>query len=333
MIVSTPSALETVDNQSFRDFFTTLDPSLEIPTTSVIRSQLLKTYSEKKQALKSILSNADDMSLTCESWSYRAEDSFLTVSCHFVDNLGNLKSYMLSTVCLFGDESADNIKSHLKAIMEAWGVKEKVHSVVRASLPQLKRVPVNWMVMPCFADTLNVVFKALMSEEDLDGVFRKCQNIVKFFELDPEAEGKLRDIAEEELNLYCGDRWLLWLDMLEGVMKQREAMVVVFAQKKKIDLILNEDETVKVQNIISALIPLKRATAMMKTEGFQSISVVLPVLMKLMEGPREEERKGNVVAKKLRSICKEEFGDISKHAMAVFTFLDPRYKDKLGEQN
>uniref|UniRef100_UPI0037E95D52 E3 SUMO-protein ligase ZBED1-like isoform X2 n=1 Tax=Semicossyphus pulcher TaxID=241346 RepID=UPI0037E95D52 len=337
MIVSTPQRLESTESKSFREFVTELSPSLEIPTKSVIRSQLLSVYNEKEKELRSTLASADDIVLTCEA--FRAEESFLAVGCHFVDNRGNLKSYMLNTSCLFGDESAANIQKQLCAVMEAWGLKGKVHSVVRAGLPQLKRVRTKWTDMPCFADTLNVVFKDLMSKDELSSVFRKCQNIVRFFKLDFDAEQKLREIQnklkmeQDELILYRGEKWLLWLDMLEGLIQQHEAMVMVFVQKKKTDLILDENETEKIKKIISALKPLKKATSMMRTEGFQTISVMLPLLKTLMDGLREERQKGNDVANILLLKCKEEFGDVNNHPLALITFLDPRCKDKLGEQN
>nr|XP_029131781.1 zinc finger BED domain-containing protein 1-like [Labrus bergylta] len=336
MIVSTPQSLESAVTKSFKDFVIAQNPSLEILNKSVIRSELVRVYNEKRNELQSTLASADDIVLTCESWSHRAEDSLLMVGCHFVDSLGKLKSYLLETKGLSGDESAA-IQKQLSAVMEAWGLEGKVHCVVRAGLPQLKGV--KWMGMPCFANELNVMFKDLTSHDELSDVFRKCRDIVRFFKFDSEAEEMLREIQKKmemeqvELILPCGDRWLLWLDMLEGLILQHEVMVMVLVQKKKKNLILDETESEKIQNIISALKPLKKVTSMMKGEGFQSISVMLPLLKTIMDDLGEEVKKGNNVAKIFHSKCKKNFGDINKHRLALMTFLDPRYKDKLGEQN
>lgn len=339
LIVLAPHSLETVERGAFQEFVKAFSPSVEIPTKSVIRSLLLSTYRERKEQLRCTLASAEDMVLTCESWSYRAEDSFLSMSCHFVDSHGNLRSYMLSTVCLFRDDSADNIMKQLCTVMKDWGVEEKVQSVVRAGLPQLKGVKTKWRDMPCFADTLNVIFKDLMREDELAGVMRKCQNMVRFFKFDLEAKEKLQEIQkklntkQKDLNMNCGDHWFLWLDVLEQLLEQNDTMGMVFVQKSKMDLILDEDETEKVRNIISALKPLRKATAMMKTQGFQSVSVMLPLLKTFMAELRKEEQKGNHVAKMLLMKSKKEFGNISKHGLAVFTFLDPRWKNDLGEEN
>ncbi|XP_060889958.1 uncharacterized protein si:ch211-152f22.4 [Labrus mixtus] len=336
MIVSTTQSLESAVTKSFRDFVMAQNSSL--PNKSVIRSELVRVYNEKRNELQSTFASADDIVLTCESWSHRAEDSLLTVGCHFVDNLGNLKSYLLETKGLIEDESAA-IQKQLSAVMEAWGLKGKVHCVVRAGLPQLKGVKTKWTDMPCFADTLNVMFKDLMSQDELSDVFRKCRDIVRFFKFDSEAEERLREIQKKlemeqvELILPCGDRWLLWLDMLEGLILQHEAIGMVLVRKNTKNLILDETESEKIQNIISALKPLKKATSLMKGEGFQSISGMLPLLKTIMDDLQTEKKKGNNVAKILHSKCQKEFGDINKHRLALMTFLDPRYKDKLGEQN
>ncbi|XP_070764945.1 E3 SUMO-protein ligase ZBED1-like [Enoplosus armatus] len=338
MIVSTLQPFETTEDANFQHFVKALNPSLQIPSKAVIHKQFLSIYNENKKQLQSILAFADEIVLTCELWSSKPEDSYLTVGCHFVDIHGNLKSYMLTTTSLFGDTSAGNIDHQLSAVMEAWRVKEKVHSVVRAGMPQLKNVKTKWIQMPCFADTLNVVFRDLMSNEELSNVLRKCHNIVRFFKYDSEAEGKLRHVQnqlnmeQEELIMYSGDRWLPWLDMLQRLSQQYKAMVMVFDERGKLDLILNENDKEKMKNIIAALEPLRRATSMMK-EGFQTISAMLPLLKGLMDNLREEEKRKNDVAKTLLSKCKEEFGDVNNHRLALNTFLDPRYKNHLGKQN
>ncbi|XP_044055930.1 uncharacterized protein si:ch211-152f22.4 [Siniperca chuatsi] len=339
MIVSTLQPLELAEDDNFLDFVKALNPSHQIPTKSEIRSDFLNIYKENENKLRSILASADEIVLTCELWYLRPEDSYLTVGCHFVDIHGNLMSYMLKTTSLFGDESAANIKNQLSAVMEAWCVKEKVHSVVRAGMPQLKKVQTKWTDMPCFADTLNVVFKDLMSNDALLNVLRKCQNIVRFFKYNSEAERKLRAIQnqlnmeQDELIMYSGDRWLPWLHMLRRLMQQYQAMVMVFDERGKTDLILNENDKEKIKKIISALEPLRKATSMMKGEGFQTISAMLPVLKSLMDNLREEEKRKNDVARTLLSKCKEEFGNVNNHPLALNTFLDPRFKNQLGDQN
>ncbi|XP_051231584.1 uncharacterized protein si:ch211-152f22.4 isoform X3 [Dicentrarchus labrax] len=339
MVVSTLQPLEITEDPNFRDFVKALHPSFSIPSKSTMQSQLLSVYNEMESDLRSKLASADDIVLTCELWSSGAEDSHLTVGCHFVDCNGNLMSYTLKTTSLFRDESAAHIQTQLSAIMDAWQVKEKVHWVVRAGMPQLKNVKAQWGHMPCFADSLNVVFKGLMSDNELSNVVRKSQDIVRFFKKDSEAERKLREIQnglkfkQDKLILYSGDRWLPSLHMLQRLMEQYPAMMMVFDERGKTDLILNESDKEKIKKIISALEPLREVMSRMKEKGFQSISAVLPLLKILMDSLREEA-KCNDVAKTLLLKCKKEFGDVNNNPfLAPIMFLDPRFKNQLGDEN
>nr|XP_020464776.1 uncharacterized protein LOC109965256 [Monopterus albus] len=337
MIVSVLQPLEITEDANFQDFIKNLNNTFQIPTKPGMHSLLLRIYQEKEEELRCTLATADDIVLTCELWSSRPEDSHLTVGCHFVNNLGYLKSHMLKTINLFGDESAANVRTQLLSVMEAWGVKEKVHSVVRAGMPKLENI--KWTDMPCFADTLNVIFKNLMKDDELSNVLRKCQNIIRFFKYNFEAERSFRETQrklgknQEELIMYYGEQWLPWLHMLQGLHSQYETMVMVLNKNGKTGLILNEKDKEKIKNLISALNPLEKAMSMMKREGFETISVMLPLLKALMDKLREEEGRNNDIAKTLLHKCKREFGNIDNHQLATNTFLDPRHKNKLGEQN
>ncbi|XP_008276388.1 zinc finger BED domain-containing protein 1-like isoform X1 [Stegastes partitus] len=297
----------------------------------------------KKKELQCTLTSAEDIVLTCELWSSRSEDSYLTVGCHFVDNLGSLKSYILKTTSLFGDESMPNILNQLLAITETWNVTDKVHSVVTAGMPQLKGNKTRWTHMPCFSDVLNAVFKDVMNNAELSYILNKCCNIIQFFKYDSEAEKKLTELQgklqgklqanQEELIMCCRDRWLTWLDMLQRLDKQYRFMVMVLNERGQTDLILNENEKKKIKNFISALEPLKKAISTMKGKGFETISVMVPVMMKLMDALGQEAKRKNDVAKMLLSKYKHEFGDVNNHKLATVTFLDPRYKKQLTDDN
>lgn len=339
MIVSSLLPLDLTEDTNFLSFVNELNSSELIPPTSLIRSRLHEAYSKKKEELRHTLSSAEDVVLTCELWSSCPGDSFLSVACHLVDRFGKLQSFMLKTTSLFGDESAANIRTQLSAIMEAWSLTEKVHSVVRAGMPQLKDVKTKWMHMPCFADTLNGVCKDLMQDAELQSVLRKCQNIVQFFKYDPEAERELQDsrvcldLLQYQQVLYTGNRLLAWLDVLQRLVPQDDLMATVLRKNGKMELILNEDESQKIHKLVSALEPLKKVTSAMDSKGFQTISVVLPLLMKLMSDLQEKSKRKNIIAQKLLHKCTKEFGDVNKHVLAPFTFLDPRFKDQLGDEN
>ncbi|XP_072244872.1 E3 SUMO-protein ligase ZBED1-like [Leuresthes tenuis] len=328
MIVSNLLPLEITEKASFRSFLTALKPSVRVPDKAKLRSLLPEVCQEQVKAMEETLASVKDIVLTCELWSSRPEDSHLTVGCHFVDEVGNLKSYTLKTTSLMGDTSAGNIDKQLSGIMKKWSMTEKVHSVVTAGMPQLKQIKTRYIQMPCFADTLNGILKELLSRNELRKVLLKCENIVRFFKHDTPAEKMLRSAQrkvnqqQKELIMYSGDRWLAWLHALQRLIEQYDVVKMVLNERRKAALSLNEKEKKKLADLISALEPLKTATSKMKGKGFDTISVMLPVLTTLMGALREEKGRGNHVAESLLSKCEKEFnGDINAHIGVLDGYL------------
>lgn len=339
LIVSNLQPLAITEDTNFQDFVKALKPTVSIPNTSLMRLELLGVYEEEKMAVRRSLDAADDVVLTCELWCSRAEDHYLTVRCHVVDKYGKLRSYMLETTSIFGDNSAGNIKNQLSGIMEAWGIREKVHTVVTAGMPQQREFKAKWILQPCFSYTLNMIFSKLLEcDKGLKEFLRKCKDIVRFFKSDAEAEQKLREfrnqlkLPEEELIMHTREGWLTLLPMLEQFDRQYMAMLLVFDQKGSDHFILTEKDKIKMKNVISALKPLSEATSMLKREGFDTISVIIPLLKKLVGDLKKEEREGNKTAALLLSKCEECFGDVNNHKLALITALDPRFKNLLEEQ-
>ncbi|XP_028989032.1 E3 SUMO-protein ligase ZBED1-like isoform X2 [Betta splendens] len=338
MMISNLLSLDTAQNTNFMAFVRALKPTFQIPTEPQMNSLLHSVYKEQVKKLQQALGSPEHIVLSCELWSSSPEDSYLTVSCHFVDDRGKLKSFMLKTTSMLGDDSAASIKNHLSAVMEAWKIEEKVHGVVRAGLPQLKGIKTSWLHMPCFADTLNVIFRDMRKNDKLSNILKKCQTIIRFFKNNSDKEQRLQEIKKcpdmrhGKLILYSGDQWLVWLNMLQQLQQQYPAMLMVFAESDRSDLNLSENEIKLINNIVSALLHLSKATSKMKTEGFDTIALIVPIQEMLIKS-LEKEQSNNNVAEILLSHCKKEFGDINESKLATSTFLDPRYKNQLGEEN
>ncbi|KAM9762043.1 E3 SUMO-protein ligase ZBED1 [Menidia menidia] len=330
MIVSNLLPLGITEEANFRSF-ARARPMQHVPAKSKLCSLLPKVCQDKVKAIQAALASAQDIVLTWELWHSRPGYSYLTVGCNFVDRCGVLKSYMLKTSGLFSDTSTRNIERKLDVIIDNWNIKSKVHSVVTAGAKHPTTRKTRFIQMPCFAETLNSILEDLLGDSELKEVLRRCQDIVMFFKLDTKAKRMLCS-GQNVLIMYSGGRWLGWLQMLQRLLEQYEVVKGVL-QRRQTALILTEDQEKKVRQLVSALEVLEKATSMMKAKGFDSISVMLPVMTTLMAALQRETDKGNQTAGSLLRKCDKVFGDINKHQLATMTFLDPRYKDQLGEEN
>lgn len=85
MIAKDVQPYNIVENEGFANFIQELDPRYKLPSKTYLRDVLmLNLFKETSGKLAKMLENILDISVTCDLWTSRANDSFLTVTCHFV---------------------------------------------------------------------------------------------------------------------------------------------------------------------------------------------------------------------------------------------------------
>lgn len=87
--------LSVVENEGFRNTMATLEPRYNIPSRQHITDVALpKLYREVKAT---VLDSAERVTLTCDAWTSRATQSYVTLTAHHIDEHWNLKSHVLQT--------------------------------------------------------------------------------------------------------------------------------------------------------------------------------------------------------------------------------------------
>ena len=74
--------------------------------------------------------NVGKCCLTVDSWTSNANESFLGVTCHYVDEKFNLKNAVLNLKYLNESHTAVYIKAEIEQIIEYWNLKDKVYITV-----------------------------------------------------------------------------------------------------------------------------------------------------------------------------------------------------------
>ncbi|XP_017488174.1 PREDICTED: zinc finger BED domain-containing protein 1-like, partial [Rhagoletis zephyria] len=81
-----------VNDEGFRNFVRVLDTRYELPCKTTLKNKLLKSqYDEIKIQIKNELESVAHIAITCDMWSSRANDGYLTVTSHFITNDFDLK--------------------------------------------------------------------------------------------------------------------------------------------------------------------------------------------------------------------------------------------------
>ncbi|KAL1264701.1 hypothetical protein QQF64_005056 [Cirrhinus molitorella] len=305
---------------------------------SLIRNELQNLYWEKRKEVQNAVNNAHNLVLSAELWSSSEEVFYLTVSCHLISENWKLKSYVLDTAHLLTKHTAENAVEHLLRISNEWNATEKTQIVV-TNVDGIKKAHINgcrWTYIPCFAHTLDKVFKETIKGTDCEPLLRKCQQIVAFFHQSDTASQSLKEycaslnLRQSELTQSCGLKWLGTLHMLNKIIEQWKAIFKVFVDRRVDNLCLNENERKIIKNIVAVLDILKDITEKLGSQGFSPISNIIPLVQKLQERLRNQRMVENRIAKKLSEICDFHIGNIKKNLwFSVSTALDLQYKTSI----
>ena len=132
-------------------------------------------YEDVKATVMKCLENAAHVWLTTEIWTSRATQGYITVTCHFLDELWLMQTFVLETFNLTVSHTAENIAAELKRIANDWLTADKVVAMVTDNASDM--VPAarltGWKHIPCFAHTLNLIVQAALSADHVMADLKK----------------------------------------------------------------------------------------------------------------------------------------------------------------
>lgn len=76
---------------------------------------------------------AERVALTSDGWTSCTMQSYITVTCHFIDNDWQLKNYVLQTRVMEETHSGHNIAEVLRGACEEWGISDKTPALILES--------------------------------------------------------------------------------------------------------------------------------------------------------------------------------------------------------
>ncbi|XP_047672898.1 E3 SUMO-protein ligase ZBED1 isoform X2 [Tachysurus fulvidraco] len=326
MIVTDLQTPTFIEEYGYRRFMNALNPSAYLAlSASEMRKELVNMYVSTKKKVMDAVRTAKDPVLSAELWISSKEESYLTVTCHFIDNKWKLKSYTLDTAQLLGEHTPENVYRQLWRISEEWEITKKIQVVVN-NVDGMKKVSqhLNWTYIPCFSHTLNKVILEVVASPDWRYLLKKCRHIVQFFHQENEALW-----SDHLAQSSCVD-WLSTLNMVETICKQWPKFSQLSSYKQADKLWLNENERKLLENITKALTVVKDVTWEIGTRGYVQISNIIPLLVKLNLRIQRLRQQGNSVALRLIEKCHHHFGNINKNIwFIVSTALDPRFKSSV----
>lgn len=116
-------------------------------------------YGIAVKSLHELLKKSNYIAVTTDVWTSKAHDSFLGITCHFIEDAeGSLSliSSALDCVPIHKNETAETLKTILNAVFTEWEIETKVKCIVTDNAKNMKKAVrlLNIRHLPCFAHSL-----------------------------------------------------------------------------------------------------------------------------------------------------------------------------------
>nr|XP_023657651.1 zinc finger BED domain-containing protein 1-like [Paramormyrops kingsleyae] len=322
----------------------TLDPRYVIPTRSYMTDKAVpRIYDKVKDNVKSALSSAPRVALTCDGWTSRATEVFVTITCHYVDEEWELMLHVSQTRAMHESHTGSNIAELLKAALEEWDLVSKDPAIVTdnaANKDSIAAELAGMLHFRCFAHTLNLASQRALKLPAVARLLGRVRRISTFFKRSTTAsyvlrqKQKLLELPEHKLITDVVTRWNSAHDMLERFLEQQPAVSAALLSNElrkteKEVCTLCESEITSAEEIVDAMKPMKIATLVMSKESSPTLSVVAPLHAQLIQDFQESRADSEIVKEIKAAICQDlskRYMDQQKETMYVCSALDPRFK-------
>lgn len=357
MIITDMLPISFVTSPGFREFMAVAEPNFVIPCPKSIKSRIILAYDRVATKIAAEMSKVPFVAWTSDCWSSRSQNSYISVTTHFLDSNWVPKNYTLASEELSERHTAANLTDKLENIMEHWQLNGKVTAVVtdnaQAAQNAVRDLDVCFNTgVTCAAHSLQLCINKALKYEDGADLCEKASKIVAHFRHSNVAttalEKKQDQLGLKPLKLIqnCITRWDSTFAMIERLLSNRCAVTNVLTDRAITKsavaerLEISEREWLNLEKLAKLLKPLQVATTVFCSDSHSPISIVRPIIYTLRDKHLHQSDDDDVMIKQIKKILRDELTTrfnlvydcyIGVDTRQVASFLDPRYKDLLTE--
>ena len=237
MVVKDFLPYSAVQGDGFRDFVGYVREDIVNHTPNVLTRRGIARIGKlvfkaiKQDIVQLLAKNKSKFSLTYDMWTSRANESYLGITGHYIDEEWNLQSLVLDVLPVTHPHTAERIAEYVAGIIIDYGLEEKVVSVVTdnsanavESVRELAILHPEWEITGnrCMAHILNLVCHAGLKH--IGAVIENVRKIAVSIKVSTTLKEAMKKVSRGKSTIIPLDvktRWNSTLHMLEGFAKVR----------------------------------------------------------------------------------------------------------------
>lgn len=333
--------LSMVEDTGFKAMIQDFNPKYSIPSRTHFTSLMEHKYTEISDKLKSVLKETDNIALTTDIWTSVATEAYLGVTCHFLGDDWEIKSFSLTTMPLEDRHTATNIADWLEESATKFQIPlQKVKAVVHdnganvVAAARILKERHGWASIRCAGHTLNLVVQnSLKNNKTISSCVATARSLVEHFKKSELACTKLKEKQEQmsvQQHMLVQDvstRWNSTLHMLSRLLEQRWPVTAALSDPavnprgKHHYLDLKPEQWILTEELTQILEPFEGATVFLSGEQYVTLSA-LPRLVQSLKKSTLSAACDTAAVKAFQGIAAEQITDRWKD-LFVFKPEDP----------
>lgn len=186
-----------VENPGFRRMVNAMEPRYPIPTREHLTKVCIpRLYAQIRAHVKASLASAERVALTCDGWTSRTTEAYVTITAHFINEEWELVTYVLQTRDMPESHTGHNLAEHLRKAIAEWGIAEKDPVIVTDNASNMTIAAEEaafTLHVKCYAHTLNLAAQRALKITAVARLLGRVRRIVSLFRRSTTANHMLKE--------------------------------------------------------------------------------------------------------------------------------------------
>ena len=158
-----------------------INPDYVLKSRNSYRAKAVSAYTAALDTLKSILAGAGDISITTDLWTSNKQESYISITAHWLDDKLNMQHAILATPEMPESHTGVNIAERINQCLREFGIENSVVAYVADNGSNVVAA-LDDMATPrlgCFAHTLQLGIKCGLRVQRVGALRGAAKHLVK----------------------------------------------------------------------------------------------------------------------------------------------------------